>query len=39
MSNRKEWYPVVSWPAKVIERRLELGREVLMPMAFLDLVA
>ena len=30
MSNRNEWYPVVSWLAKVVERRLELGREVLM---------
>ena len=28
--NRKEWYPVIAWIAKLVERRLELGREVLL---------
>ena len=28
--NRRDWYPVVAWIAKLIERRLELGREVLL---------
>ena len=30
MMNRKEWYPVIAWIARLVERRLELGREVLL---------
>ena len=30
MENRKKWYPVVAWLGRLVERRLELGREVLL---------